>query len=263
MSAPSERVYVAGLPSDIDDAKLRAIFGEYGTLKEVKNLVGKNACILNFSTVNEAQWIVDNLDGNMPEGLATPLICKFAKPQGSGGGGWGGSGGGGWGADNRFSPYGAPGGKGGVGGGVAGKGGELAGDGGPVSIQMLKKGLLMADAFPGQGRGKKTPDELQVFVRGLPADTSDADLYEIFGCFGGIPPRGVKAMLQEDGSCNGKGFVDFTTAEAAQAATSLDGMLLPDGSYLRVSIKNTGRGGKGPWQGGKGAAGKSTAMVLA
>merc|ERR1711957_1018209 len=79
--------------------------------------------------VSEAQWVVENINGNMPEGLSTPLTLTYKRSKQSwdkgkgGGGGYGKSGGKGWapagGKDwggKGGSPYG--GGKDGGGGGA-------------------------------------------------------------------------------------------------------------------------------------------------
>jgi len=236
---PSERVYVSCLPAGIDDEKLKSVFGAYGTLKEVKNLGSSKACILTFASLDEAKWIVENLDGNMPEGITEPVTVKFAYSSswGKGGqtGGCGGGGGGGGFGANRSSPY---------GGGAAG--GKAGGKGG--SIQLLKaslKGLL-----PG-GKGGARPDACQLYVRGLPSDTSDADLLEIFAPFGAIPPRGVKAMLNPQGECTGIGWVDYMEESCAVAAVAaLNGTMLVDGSSLRIHVKNSSK----KWNDGKGGS---------
>merc|ERR1719214_233580 len=64
------------------------------------------AALVRFGDVAQAQWLVDNLNGNIPKGLAGPVTVRYANPKGKGGGKD---------ADaNRYSPYG--GGKGGAGG---------------------------------------------------------------------------------------------------------------------------------------------------
>jgi len=244
---PSERVFVSGLPAGMDDGKLNAIFGAYGTLKDIKNLSQSNSCILNFASLDEAKWVVENLDGNMPEGINQPVSVKFANPphgygKGKGGDNWG---------QNRSYPY---------GGGKGGKGGDFDGGKGSASVQILKKGLIQAGVLPGTGKGSKS-DAKQLYIRGLPSDTSDIDLSDIFAPFGAIPPRGVKAMLNPDGSCTGVGFVDYVEEACAQAAlNALNGTMMPDGTTLRVSVKNSSKAkGKG-W--GK-AEGKSEAAQAA
>merc|ERR1712228_93998 len=95
----------------------RQVFGKYGQIHTIKNLLGNStngACIISFSTVEEAQALV-NMNGKTPDGLDKPIKATFkaqksgfgkgdsnftpiGKGGGGGGGGWNGGGGGGWGA---------------------------------------------------------------------------------------------------------------------------------------------------------------------
>merc|ERR1712190_238079 len=102
---------------------------------------------------------------------------------------------------------------------------------------MGKAGLLPAS-------GTVCPDECQVYIRNLPSDFTDLDLYQLMTPFGGIRPKGVKAMLTREGTCNGVGFVDFFDgATANQVVSVLNGFRLPDGSELFLKIKDA-KGGK-------------------
>mmetsp|Transcript_34808 Transcript_34808/g.104075 ORF Transcript_34808/g.104075 Transcript_34808/m.104075 type:complete len:173 (-) Transcript_34808:112-630(-) len=161
-----------------------------------------------------------------PLGAARPKGPATPRGKGGGGGVW---------TPTRASPYGAA-------GGAFDKG---TGKGG--SIQMLKNSLINMGTLPGGKSTKGRSDAQQVYVRGLPPDTTDGDLHDIFGPFGAIPPRGVKAMLSPDGQCNGIGFVDFVNeAHAAAACQALNGTMLSDGTSLRVNVKNSTKGkGKG------------------
>uniref|UniRef100_A0A7S4R455 RRM domain-containing protein n=1 Tax=Alexandrium monilatum TaxID=311494 RepID=A0A7S4R455_9DINO len=234
-NAPSERVFMSSLPAGLDDARFKEIFGAYGTIKEVK-LLQNNAAIVCFASVDEAKWVVDNLDGNMPEGITSPIKVVFANPQrpawNAGAAAPGGAAAGGW-VPNRPSPY---------GGKACEKG---SGKGGAISL--LKNSLMNMGTLPGGRNSKERTDAQQVYIRGLPQDTTDGDLHDIFGPFGAIPPRGVKAMLTPEGQCTGIGFVDFVDeACAAKACQALNGSMLSDGTSLQVHVKNSTKGkGKG------------------
>jgi len=91
------------------------------------------------------------------------------------------------------------------------------------------------------------PDDCQCFIKNLPSDTTDLDLYKLFAPFGAIPPTGVKAMANPDGTCKGFGFVDLADPTAAATAVmALDGHTLPDGSSISVSTKKpSNKKGKG------------------
>lgn len=315
---PSNRLFIGDLPLNLDETTLREVFGAYGTISSCKLLpprpgAAKVASIIEFATLTEAQWIVDNLNGNMPEGMAQPVCVKFAKPTGGAGaaGGYGKADGKSWNyGKNVSSPYDGRGavkyngkaagtydakgagtndgkgagkkdvkgagkydGKGAVtrdGRGAAGyngkgsgthdgmgattSGGKATGEtsavaGAGTTMQGILDVAVKNGLFP---CGTTRPDEQCVYIRGLPSDTTDLDLYKMFSVFGAIPPRGVKAMTKEDGSCNSIGFVDFLHPDMAKAAiAALNGFVLPDGTSLFLKTKSPKKGtgkGKGKWK---------------
>lgn len=253
---PIDRVMISDLPDGMGEAGVRTIFGAYGNIKSVR-MAGRNATIITFQTVEEAKWIVENLDGNIAQDMTEPVSCKYAPIIQNtflkGGG-----------KSARAEPYSGGAGKGGgasKGGGAAGGGGKPwggseveAAPGGGCSIQILKKGLACANVLPG---GKWVNDENALCVSGLPSDTTDLDLYEIFSPFGSISWKGVRAMTNADGTCMGYGFVNFQNQKAVQLAIeTLHGTIMPQGTTLRVRVmgKKGGTGGKAaPKAEGKGA----------
>eukprot|EP00413_Alexandrium_margalefii_P016277 CAMPEP_0204533268 /NCGR_PEP_ID=MMETSP0661-20131031/12184_1 /ASSEMBLY_ACC=CAM_ASM_000606 /TAXON_ID=109239 /ORGANISM="Alexandrium margalefi, Strain AMGDE01CS-322" /LENGTH=144 /DNA_ID=CAMNT_0051539597 /DNA_START=98 /DNA_END=532 /DNA_ORIENTATION=- len=118
--AESTNVFIADLPSDIDDAMLAKVFGEYGTVtwSKVMPSSGKptQAAIVEFADIAEAKWLVENIDGNIPQGLSTPVTVQFKRERRSKGfgkeddrnGKWGGKGGKG---DDGYGKWGGKGGK--------------------------------------------------------------------------------------------------------------------------------------------------------
>jgi len=244
---PNERVFVSGLPPDLNEDQLNSIFGAYGTLTQVKNLGASRCCVLTFATVDEAKWVVENLDGNMPEGISQPVSVKFGKPDGAGLAAAGGA----FGFQSTFqspSASGRPRFGGGMSNGGAGKGG---------GVRELKRSL---EGVLPSFKSART-DGNQVYISGLPQDTTDGDLFEMFTPFGAIPPKGVKALQKPGGTCKGVGFVDFINeADAIEAANALNGYVLEDGSYLRVAIKNSSYMSKGK---GKGASAPNAAAAAA
>lgn len=79
---PSTRLYMKGLPFGIAEDHLRAVIGAYGSIVSVKILTAPpgatdSACIVQMASPAEAQWIVDNLDGNIPQGFDAPIVVKF------------------------------------------------------------------------------------------------------------------------------------------------------------------------------------------
>jgi len=230
----TSNLFIGSLPADLDDATFTAVFGAYGTIKKHKllepNARGQRCALVDFESAEEAQWIVENLNGNIPQGLSDCVVVKF-KTDGGKGGDKGGGGGGG-----ESGPYGGKGGGGGI---------TPGGKGGGVGIKVLVDGLLSSGAMP--GGAKYQNDDNALYVGGLPYDTTDADLYLIFSPFGAIAPRGVRAMKGDDTPCKGFGFVNFLDTEGAQAAVqTLNGTQMPDGKVLKVSIKGPqGAKGKG------------------
>merc|ERR1712087_554306 len=102
-------VYIADLPLGVTEDQLQSIFSQYGTVvwhKILTAIPGKEdqAAIVEFGDISEAQWVVENINGNMPEGLSTPLTITFKKQKqsfGKGGGGWGKSDGKDWGKSGK------------------------------------------------------------------------------------------------------------------------------------------------------------------
>merc|ERR1719356_514171 len=83
--------------------------------------------------------------------------------------------------------------------GAGGKGGVKS-QGKPVSSSDIAQVLAGLKAqLPGSGQ--KKPKENCLYVGGLPANTTDLDLYKLFGCFGAIPSTGCTAKVMPDGSC--------------------------------------------------------------
>lgn len=122
---PTEKLYLAGLPTDFTEDKLKAIFGQYGSVTDCKVLpvppgLTNAAAFVTMGTLQEAKWLLDNLNGNIPQGMSTPVTISYrsaskGKGDGKGSMDWGK----GFGKD-RFTPYGSQGaggfGSGGMGG---------------------------------------------------------------------------------------------------------------------------------------------------
>mmetsp|Transcript_23446 Transcript_23446/g.35391 ORF Transcript_23446/g.35391 Transcript_23446/m.35391 type:complete len:269 (+) Transcript_23446:63-869(+) len=259
---PSDHVVIGNLPADLDDDAFKQCFEAYGTIKWIKLFSGKGGATKNgmieFDSIDEATWLVENLDGNVPLGLETEVSVKFKPPKGAAGGG--GGAGGGYGKSgptngdggNRFQPYGGKGGgcKGGGGKGGCFKGGKGGGkmgfSGEPCSIKDVWRSLLRAKALPG---GSWANDERTVVVSGLPADTTEHDLLLMFTPFGAILPGGVRVTLNEDGTAKGSGMINFLSMDSTKSAIeTLNQCVLPDGRSLRVrqfsDTKGKGKGKK-------------------
>jgi RNA recognition motif-containing protein len=88
---------------------------------------------------------------------------------------------------------------------------------------------MRADSLKGSTMSSK------IYVGNLPYSVTDASLKSNFAEFGGV--SSAKVMMDRDsGQSKGFGFVEMTTAEAAQAAiTALHGMSV-DGRTIVVSL---------------------------
>jgi len=196
----NDNLYIADLPAGIDDDTLQTIFSAYGVVVQHKILpnpqIGwKTAAMIRFQSVEEAQWIVENLNGNIPQGLSDPVKVRFADTPAQKAekmGGWGedkgfdkGYGKGkdkgygkdkGKGATARAEPYGGGGAKGGDAWGAKGakggdawgaKGGDAWGAKGGDAWGAKGGGKAFADPGKGNGKGKGKSSSIKVLTHGL------------------------------------------------------------------------------------------------
>lgn len=274
---PSDNLYISELPAALDEEGIHRVFGAYGAITSVKLLPAtamgaKTACLIRFQSIEEAQWIVENLDGNIPQGLDSAISVKYAEsPQQKAermaftaartgaAPSYGAARAGGYGipAASPYSPatYSGKGsgknGKGsyapsfggkGPGAGFqpgGGKGFKAGGGGSNTSIRTLHQGLRAANALPDKG------EDVALYIAGLPRDTEEVDLFRIFSTFGPMSGKGCRVLQNLDGTCKGIGFVNFQgVGVATEACTTLNGTQLPDGTTLTVKFKDGPGGGE-------------------
>jgi RNA recognition motif-containing protein len=93
------KLFVAGLPYDMDDAELEEFFEKFGTVTSVKVAIdretgkSKGFAFVEMPLEAEAREAIEGLN-NLSIGRKT-LVVKQAEDKPGGGGGYGGSGGGG------------------------------------------------------------------------------------------------------------------------------------------------------------------------
>lgn len=68
MAPVSERIYVRGLPAEISDEQLLAIFSQYGSVATARKLPPSSgkadaAALIKMLDLNQAKWIVENMNG--------------------------------------------------------------------------------------------------------------------------------------------------------------------------------------------------------
>eukprot|EP00427_Karlodinium_veneficum_P055334 CAMPEP_0169411056 /NCGR_PEP_ID=MMETSP1017-20121227/60099_1 /TAXON_ID=342587 /ORGANISM="Karlodinium micrum, Strain CCMP2283" /LENGTH=331 /DNA_ID=CAMNT_0009518339 /DNA_START=44 /DNA_END=1039 /DNA_ORIENTATION=- len=197
---PSDNLYVKQLPVGFDQATCEALFNGYGKVMQCKvmNYGNSSSALIRMESTEMAQWIVENLHGNIPEGLDCAIEVRYAdgpaqkavRMQQWGKGT----------AKGRPSPYGV--------------------------ISNLK----------GKGKGKVMPgDQTNLYVKDLPGSADDLYVYKVFSPFGALESIFVKPS--PDGTW-AIAFVKYRTEEAAASAIQgLTNCLLPDGSMLKVSVK--------------------------
>ena len=73
-------LYIAGLPAQTDDDTLEQAFSAYGDVTRCKIMHISSGCcgLINFKSRDDAQWVVENVHGNIPDGLQTPVFVRFA-----------------------------------------------------------------------------------------------------------------------------------------------------------------------------------------
>eukprot|EP00408_Alexandrium_pacificum_P018880 CAMPEP_0171198810 /NCGR_PEP_ID=MMETSP0790-20130122/23139_1 /TAXON_ID=2925 /ORGANISM="Alexandrium catenella, Strain OF101" /LENGTH=210 /DNA_ID=CAMNT_0011664135 /DNA_START=96 /DNA_END=729 /DNA_ORIENTATION=+ len=104
--AENTNVFIADLPVDMDDAQLLEIFSQYGTVAWSKMMPSKGkpsqAGIVEFASIDEAKWVVENLNGNVAQGMSEPIQVNYKRQnKGYGKDGKGGKSGG-YGKDGGF-----------------------------------------------------------------------------------------------------------------------------------------------------------------
>lgn len=194
-------LHVTGLPIGATDEQVSGIFAQYGTVKSAKALPAKpdkpdSAAIITMDNAQQAQWLIDNVNGKVPSGLTTPLVIKkkiqndWSKGYGKGGG-----------------MYGMP----------------------PWMMQQM-----MWYGGKGKGKGKSSglssfPAEKKVWIGGLPE--TGVTFRELQAHF-----PGSKFATVMTGKGAGTGGVAFATAEEATAALeTLNGSTLA-GATLVVDV---------------------------
>merc|ERR1719512_84409 len=86
-NAPCEFLYMRGFPLEMDERMFRAIIAPYGNIVACRVLppppcMERAAAIAQMGSLGEAKWIVDNLNGNIPEGQRLPIEVMFSANAG-------------------------------------------------------------------------------------------------------------------------------------------------------------------------------------
>jgi CspA family cold shock protein len=107
---PNDNIYVSGLPLESSEEFVRQLFSNYGVVVSCKVMPpnGRSDCValVRLADEEQAQWLCDNLNQNIPVGLTIPVSVRFAKPAAEKSAGSFAPAASGKGGDQRASPYG-------------------------------------------------------------------------------------------------------------------------------------------------------------
>lgn len=238
-NSSSDNVFVRSLPAGLSEEQVTQIFAQYGRVTSTK-VVSKpgqswTAALIRFASDAEAAFVVQGLNGNIPQGLSTPVEARYANspgqqqqqqhhPQQQ---------------QHQFNSYPQQQQMQGMKGQGKGKGKT------DIPMDHIIRSLVDSGGLPG-GNGQNKEHIVEVFCFGLPPDCTDIHLYKMFSPFGPISPKGLKVMTsKEDGSCIGYGFINFMSIEAAQLAiATLNGAILPNMRRLKVELKGSKKAGE-------------------
>merc|ERR1711862_868421 len=78
------------MPKELTEQTIQAIFGQYGLVASVKKppaTSGKTDCaaLVRMGDTEQATWLVEKCNGNIPHGLSTAVTISFAEQKRTGG----------------------------------------------------------------------------------------------------------------------------------------------------------------------------------
>jgi len=189
-AAASDNLYIKGLPNTSDEAFVKQLFDQYGTVRTCKVLKKGEGdprhALVRFGSVEEATNIISTLNGGMLEGFTTPLEIGYAIEKSL--------------ANLRGAEGFASGCMGGMGGGF----------GGDTSGQSPVDNMLDEWVKAKRMRDFATADSLRAVLRGQGVDPDQAR------------PVSSEAMLTD--WVNAKRSRDFATADAIRVQLRAQGI---------------------------------------
>jgi len=254
----SNRLWVRGLPRGYTDEMLRELFSQFGQVSDCKVLPQKfpqnpdMAGVVRMSSLELAQWCIDNVSGTMLPGCEVPISMRFARENGDG--------------MPRQQPqqqafsqpqpqqvFRA----------LTNNPNAMLNSAPPLAAPTRFSqggGGASASGLPYHQEGGKTFEPDRIFVGGLPHSCDTETLALFFSQFGSV----VDASVNTDpgtGKSKGFGFVRFQTVEAVELALLNESQNIIDGKWVRVKrceLAGSQAAGAGPVIGG-GAIGSSSA----
>ncbi|XP_070492416.1 ELAV-like protein 3 isoform X3 [Chironomus tepperi] len=230
-SIKGANLYVSGLPKNITQTDLEAIFSSYGRIitsrilsdnltAERETGLSKGVGFIRFDQRQEAEKAIKELNGTIPKGYTEPITVKFANNPSS---------------NKAFPPLAAyltP--------QTAAAARRFAGPIHPTTAgrfrySPLAENLLANTMIPGNATINGSAGWC-IFVYNLAPETEENVLWQLFGPFGAVQSVKVIRDLQTN-KCKGFGFVTMTNYdEAVVAIQSLNGYTLGN-RVLQVSFK--------------------------
>ena len=258
-------VYVAGLPTYVDDEKFKELFSPFGeiTNSRVMHKDGhKGIGFVRFAKKSEAELAIESMFGKRLEGADTPLVVKLAIPP----------------AQKKVNQVLKMNSELAVGTALSNRMGgntvrynpmaatpQIA----PNGTSVLQEAAALQSAYsivptntasqlaahtaltqpqvqtsplppPGSGHQYITTGQAYtIYVYGIPPTSTDATLYELFSPFGAVlNVKVIRDNTRPDQPCKGFGFVNFKNYEEAyRAVIAMNGFIYVDGKQLQVSFK--------------------------
>ena len=179
------------------------------------NSPGNAAALVRYVSREDAKWVVENINGNIPGTLEAPVLVRPAagpKNAQANQGGW-----------------------------AAANNGPYAGGGGGFQALVEAAGPKISGFAL---RGEYVNDENTLFIGNLPQDMTSENVYQIFSPFGPIATASAQVDMNT-GTCKGFGFVNYLDGTAAETAIAqLNG--LDYGGQKPLLVKRKGdRSGQG------------------
>eukprot|EP00930_Biecheleria_cincta_P094513 TRINITY_DN8567_c0_g1_i1.p1 TRINITY_DN8567_c0_g1~~TRINITY_DN8567_c0_g1_i1.p1 ORF type:complete len:490 (+),score=93.10 TRINITY_DN8567_c0_g1_i1:88-1557(+) len=231
MATPDTNIFVSDLPAGTDENTVKTIFGAYGSVVYAKiiNSTNKPTCgaIVEYASIDEATWVVENVNGQTPDGCFNPVKITFKRSgpkKGKGGskGGWGGgdawSGDDGWGGGDSW---------GGAWGGGKGNAGQFG-------FNLPSANLALASA----AFGDAPCDNL--YMQNLPNDMTEETISQIFSAVGYKVVQAKVMPPKQPGANTCVATVRFASADDAKfVLENFNGAQLPGfAKPLQISYAN-------------------------
>merc|ERR1719230_1750766 len=86
-AAPGDKIFIGDINPTLTEQTVKEVFNAFGNVSDFRYIApkmpgAKAACIIKFGTVDEAKWIVENVNGNVPAGMQEPVVVKYYSQSG-------------------------------------------------------------------------------------------------------------------------------------------------------------------------------------